>query len=406
MLPVFAIIWALGIIHSTAAKPNLTVLMVLNDPYLMHKDYDGQVEGEYEGFSVDLLKVLEKELGVAMTIQVKDTYGVYEESSEKWNGVVGELADGSADMAIADLTVTEARDEAIDFSIPFMSGGITILTKKPRKNEKYLSFLDAFTLDVWIIIVVSYMVLGVAYIVINNIKKKNEKWEDSKISVFSLPILKITTIVFTILIACMYTASLSAFLSVEPIEEPIESVEDLARQNFVKFGAVHGGSTMDFFKATEISFYQTWRFLDDNNLNMRNNKEGVERVLKEDGNYAFLMESTSANYVTERMCDLETVGALINEFHYAIGLPLNSQYRKPVNQAILKLKSDGTLKKLEQKWWKQKRGGGACASADRGTRRILHLALTSLSGVFWMLLAGFIVSVLAILLEIFLLKLE
>jgi ABC-type amino acid transport substrate-binding protein len=147
MLPIFAIILAVGIMTSKAAKQNLTVLMILKDPYLMHKDYDGQLDGEYEGFSVDLLKLLEEELKVPMSIRVIDNYGVYEESSEKWTGMVGELADGSADMAIADLTVTEAREEAIDFSIPFMRGGITILSKKPINKEPYFSFLDPFTLD-------------------------------------------------------------------------------------------------------------------------------------------------------------------------------------------------------------------------------------------------------------------
>ena len=74
MLPIFFIIFAVEIIPSKAAKQNLTVLMVLNDPYLMHKDYDGQVDGKYEGFSVDLLKLLEEELKVPMTIQVIDTW--------------------------------------------------------------------------------------------------------------------------------------------------------------------------------------------------------------------------------------------------------------------------------------------------------------------------------------------
>ena len=244
--------------------------------------------------------------------------GVSEQSSEKWTGIVGELADGSADMAVADLTVTEAREEAIDFSIPFMSGGITILSKKPVNTEQYFSFLDPFTLELWIIIAVSYLILGIVYIVLNIIKTKNEKCEESKISVLSLPILKITTIVFTILMACIYSASLSAFLAMEPAERPVESVEDLARQK-IKFGTVQGGSTMAFFKAADNNyFHHTWRFLDKNNLNVKSNKEGVDRVLKDNGDYAFLMESTTAKYVTERICDLKTVGGIISCSYYCL----------------------------------------------------------------------------------------
>ena len=40
-----------------------------------------------------------------------------------------------------------------------------------------------------------------------------------------------------------YTANLAAFLTVETLERPIESVEDLAKQNEIWYGAVSGGST-------------------------------------------------------------------------------------------------------------------------------------------------------------------
>ena len=117
---------------------------------------------------------------------------------------------------------------------------------------------------------------------LNIIKKKNEKCEESKISVLSLPILKITTVVFTIFLACIYSGSLSHFLALEPAEKPVESAQDLASQNTIKFGTVKGGSTMAFFKEADNNYFQrTWRFMDsDTFLNVKSNKEGVERVLK------------------------------------------------------------------------------------------------------------------------------
>lgn len=42
------------------------------------------------------------------------------------------------------------------------------------------------------------------------------------------------------------------------------------------------------------------------------NVEGVERVQKAQGMYAFLMESTSIEYVIERNCDLQQVGGLLD----------------------------------------------------------------------------------------------
>lgn len=41
---------------------------------------------------------------------------------------------------------------------------------------------------------------------------------------------------------------LAAFLTVEKLVNPIESVEDLAAQTKIKYGVVGGGSTKQFFR--------------------------------------------------------------------------------------------------------------------------------------------------------------
>lgn len=48
------------------------------------------------------------------------------------------------------------------------------------------------------------------------------------------------------------------------------------------------------------------------------NDDGLKKVQKED--YAYLMESTSLLYYTERNCDVTMVGDLIDDRHYAIGM--------------------------------------------------------------------------------------
>lgn len=51
------------------------------------------------------------------------------------------------------------------------------------------------------------------------------------------------------------------------------------------------------------------------------NIEGVERVVKGKGNYAFLMESTSIEYVIERNCELTQVGSMLDSKGYGIAMP-------------------------------------------------------------------------------------
>lgn len=142
------------------------------------------------------------------------------------------------------------------------------------------------------------------------------------------------------------------------------------------------------------------------------NVEGVERVVKGRGNYAFLMESTSIEYVIERNCELTQVGGMLDSKGYGIAMPpskcpnslftrpghqysmllnmdqdprdcaifvarlffhlvfaayvyrfalfADSPFRTAISGAILKLQEEGKLHILKTRWWKEKRGGGAC----------------------------------------------
>jgi len=59
---------------------------------------------------------------------------------------------------------------------------------------------------------------------------------------------------FTLILIASYTANLAAFLTVERMLSPIESAEDLAKQNVIKYGTLYGGSTMTFFKVTAMVY--------------------------------------------------------------------------------------------------------------------------------------------------------
>ena len=61
---------------------------------------------------------------------------------------------------------------------------------------------------------------------------------------------------FALIMIASYTANLAAFLTVETLERPIESVKDLADQNEIFYGAVNGGSTAGFFAKSTDEVYQ------------------------------------------------------------------------------------------------------------------------------------------------------
>lgn len=66
-----------------------------------------------------------------------------------------------------------------------------------------------------------------------------------------------------------------------------------------------------------------WSFMESANPSVftSDNNEGVERVKKGKGSYAYLMESTSIEYVIERNCELTQVGGMLDSKGYGIAMP-------------------------------------------------------------------------------------
>ena len=90
---------------------------------------------------------------------------------------------------------------------------------------------------------------------------------------------------FALIMIASYTANLAAFLTVETLDKPIESAEDLAAQGLnppIKYGVVGGGSTMKFFQNSKMPVYQTmWEFMSGphrQEVFVGSNTEGIEKV--------------------------------------------------------------------------------------------------------------------------------
>lgn len=192
-----------------------------------------------------------------------------------------------------------------------------------------------------------------------------------------------------------YTANMAAFLTAVKMEDTISSVEDLAQQIKVGYGAVKDGATYSFFKNSNTSLYQRiFTVMNEANPSVftASNDDGVDRVLKGKRKYAFFMESTSIEYQIERHCELQQVGTLLDNKGYGIALPPNSPYRTMISTAILHLQGTGELQQLKTKWWKEK-GGGLCDDQEDEPENANELGMPHVLGMFIVLLFGCAFSV-------------
>merc|ERR1719180_189222 len=89
---------------------------------------------------MDMLKELSTMLGFTFTIHENPTgaYGSIDDEGN-WTGMVAEVASGTVDMALAAMTITAKREEAVDFTHPFLHYGLGVLGYKgaaPRSLQQ------------------------------------------------------------------------------------------------------------------------------------------------------------------------------------------------------------------------------------------------------------------------------
>ncbi|KAJ8266749.1 hypothetical protein GJAV_G00134260 [Gymnothorax javanicus] len=206
---------------------------------------------------------------------------------------------------------------------------------------------------------------------------------------------------FTLIIISSYTANLAAFLTVERMVSPIESADDLAKQTEIAYGTLDGGSTKEFFKRSKIAvFEKMWSYMKaaDPSVFVKTTDEGVARVRRSKGKYAYLLESTMNEYIEQRKpCDTMKVGGNLDSKGYGVATPKGSALRNPVNLAVLKLNEQGLLDKLKNKWWYDK---GECGSGGGDAKdKTSALSLSNVAGVFYILIGGLGLAMLVALVE-------
>lgn len=425
-------------IAESLANHTLTVVTLLEPPYAMlEADENGDGEKkQYQGFAIDLLKEIAKKLKFNYTVYiVKDgTYGAPNDKTGDWNGMVRELIEKNADLAVGGMSITYLREKVIDFTKPFLNVGITILFKRPEKQPPQLfAFLAPLSIEVWVYVVAAYLcvsfmlfvlarfspyewynphpcnpdsdvvenqftILNSLWFTVGSLMRQGDCCEFSPRAI-STRLVSGTWWFFTLIMMSSYTANLAAFLTVGRMISPIERADDLAKQSDIKYGTLYGGSTMTFFKTSKIPTYQRmWHVMDSTepSVFVNSSQEGIDRVLK--GNYAYLGESAIIDYNVQRNCDLMQVGGRLDSKGYGIATPRESPYRDLISDAILKLQEEQVITLLYNKWWREGYGAVKCENED-ANKDASELGVSTVGGVFVVLGGGLATGLIAAMME-------
>uniref|UniRef100_A0A8C2DGD4 Glutamate receptor n=1 Tax=Cyprinus carpio TaxID=7962 RepID=A0A8C2DGD4_CYPCA len=377
-----------------------------------------------KGFCIDILKKLSR--------NIKFSYDLYLVTNGKhgklvrgiWNGMIGEVFYKRADMAIGSLTINEERSEIIDFSVPFVETGISVMVARSNGTVSPSAFLEPYSPAVWVMMfvmcltVVAVTVFVFEYfspvgynrslvsakdpggptftigksvwllwgIVFNNsVPIENPKGTTSKIMV-------LVWAFFAVIFLASYTANLAAFMIQE---QYIDTVSGLSDKKFQKpqdqyppcrFGTVPNGSTERNIRSNYPEMQSHM---------VKYNQKGVEDALnslKTGKLDAFIYDAAVLNYMAgkDEGCKLVTIGSgkVFATTGYGIALQKESRWKRPIDLALLQFLADGDTQKLQTVWLT-----GICRNEKKEVMSS-KLDIDNMAGVFYMLLVAMGLSLL------------
>ncbi|XP_077461299.1 glutamate receptor ionotropic, NMDA 2A isoform X1 [Stigmatopora argus] len=368
-----------------------------------------------KGFCIDILKKIAR--------NVKFTYDLYLVTNGKhgkkinnvWNGMVGEVVYKKAAMAVGSLTINEERSEVIDFSVPFVETGISVMVSRSNGTVSPSAFLEPFSASVWVMMFVMLLLVTAIAVFLfefvsplgfnrnlaqgkdphgpsftigkaiwllwglvfnNSVPVQNPKGTTSKfiVSVWAF---------FAVIFLASYTANLAAFMIQEEFVDQVTGLSDKKFQSPYsysppfRFGTVPNGSTERNIRKNYPDMHQYMT---------KYHQTGVQDALvslKTGKLDAFIYDAAVLNYMAGRDdgCKLVTIGSgyIFATTGYGIALQKGSYWKRLVDLAILGIIGDGEMEELEAQWLT-----GICHN-EKNEVMSSQLDVDNMAGVFYML---------------------
>uniref|UniRef100_A0A669BFK1 Glutamate receptor n=1 Tax=Oreochromis niloticus TaxID=8128 RepID=A0A669BFK1_ORENI len=377
-----------------------------------------------KGFCIDILKRLAKIVGFTYDLYLVTNGKHGKKIDGVWNGMIGEVVYKRADMAIGSLTINEERSEVVDFSVPFVETGISVMVSRSNGTVSPSAFLEPYSPAVWVMMFVMCLTVVAVTVFIfeffspvgynrslqtgkkaggstftigksvwllwaivfnNSVPVENPRGTTSKIMVLIWAF-------FAVIFLASYTANLAAFMIQE---EYIDTVSGLSDKKFqhpeeqyppLKFGTVPNGSTEKNIRSNYPDMHQYMG---------KYNQKGVEDAilnLKTGKLDAFIYDAAVLNYMARKDegCKVMTIGSgkVFATTGYGIALHKNSRWKRPLDLALLQLVGDDEIEMLERLWL-----SGICHN-DKIEVMSSKLDIDNMAGVFYMLLVAMGLSLL------------
>ncbi|KAJ3603493.1 hypothetical protein NHX12_028238 [Muraenolepis orangiensis] len=373
------------------------------------------------GFCIDLLIKLAMNMNFTYEVHLvaDGKFGTQERvnnsNKKEWNGMMGELLSGLADMIVAPLTINNERAQYIEFSKPFKYQGLTILVKKEIPRSTLDSFMQPFQSTLWLLVGLSVHVVAVMLYLLDRFspfgrfKVNSEEEEEDALTLssamwfswgvllnsgigegaprsFSARILGMVWAGFAMIIVASYTANLAAFLVLDRPEERITGINDPRLRNpsdkFIY--ATVKQSSVDIYFRRQVELSTMYRHMEKHNYESA--AEAIQAV-RDNKLHAFIWDSAVLEFEASQKCDLVTTGELFFRSGFGIGMRKDSPWKQNVSH------ENGFMEDLDKTWVRYQ-------ECDSRSNAPATLTFENMAGVFMLVAGGIVAGIFLIFIEI------
>ena len=182
-------------------------------------------------------------------------------------------------MGLVAMTISPDRELVISFTEPiFDAVGLTIMMKKPERQDHFYKFVTVLESNVWFCIFGSYILTSVILTIFDYYSPYSSRnckvlRSEDDARIFSLKeslwfcfssitpqgggeapralsgkLLVVTWWLFGFIVVASYTANLAAFLTVSRLEKSVSNIDELTKQYKIRYSAMRSTSTESYFE--------------------------------------------------------------------------------------------------------------------------------------------------------------
>lgn len=348
-----AVLMAVALLTGSIAFPQqagaqseaIRVATVTRAPFSFEQD------GSDTGFSIDLLEEVAGRLGRPVDIIRYDGF------SEMLNAVVQE----QVDLAAANISVTSAREEVMDFSRPIFGSGLQIMVPAGAGATSVLPII--FSRDILLAVVGAFALLLACGMIMWRLERNAQPYFEGPARQAAFPafwwalnlivnggfeervprtamgrVLGTFLVVASLFLVSIFVAKITTVMTVSAIESSINGPDDLYGK---RVATVEGSTAAGFLEVREIR-YRGY-------ADLASLLDGFEKDQAE----AVVFDAPILAYYTAREGAGvgELAGSVFLRENYGFAMQQNSDLAEPINRELLRLREDGTYNALHRKWF-------------------------------------------------------